>query len=192
MFAWEEEELGDLRLLLQNVTLQVLREDRWNWRLEPSNIYSVCSAYNFLNVQAPLDHMVAVSSLWPKDVPLKVVLFVWRLFCDRLPTKDNLHRQRVLENDAQICVGGCGMIETSAHLFLHCNLFSSVWIPILRWFGVSAVLPFNLADHFNQFSFLGGASKQGRSHSQHCGSSACTTYLKCNNIYVYNILITIV
>lgn len=64
MFAWEEEELGDLRLLLQNVTLQVLREDRWNWRLEPSNIYSVCSAYNFLNVQAPLDHMVAVSSLW--------------------------------------------------------------------------------------------------------------------------------
>ena len=55
LFSWEEEVLGELRILLQNVTLQVLKEDRWIWSLEPSNIYSVCSAYN-LTVQVPLDH----------------------------------------------------------------------------------------------------------------------------------------
>jgi hypothetical protein len=44
LFAWEEEELRELRFLLQNVSLQVLRVDRWNWSLEPNNIYSVCSA----------------------------------------------------------------------------------------------------------------------------------------------------
>jgi hypothetical protein len=56
--------------------------------------------HNFLNVQAPVDHAVFVSSLWHNDVPLKVVLFAWRLFCDHLPTKDNLHRRNVLDNDA--------------------------------------------------------------------------------------------
>jgi len=160
LFAWEEELVVKLRLLLQNVTLQVLREDRWIRNLEQSSIYSVCSAYNFLNVQAPFDHAVSVSSLWQKDVPLKVLLFAWRLFCDGLPTKDNLHRRHVLDNDAQICVGGCG---TSAHLFLHCNLFGSIWNHILRWLGVSAVLPYDVANHFNQLSFFGGAAKSRRS-----------------------------
>jgi len=40
-----------------------------------------------------------VPSLWHKDVPLKVVLFAWRLFQDRLPTKDNLYRRNVLASD---------------------------------------------------------------------------------------------
>jgi len=61
--------LGDLRLLLQNVTLQVDRVDTWIWRLEPSSIYIVRSSYNYLNVQALIDLVVPVSSLWHKDVP---------------------------------------------------------------------------------------------------------------------------
>jgi len=51
-------------------------------------------------------------------------------------------------------------------LFLHSNLFGSVWNYILRWLGVSAVLPFDVADHFNQFNFLGGVAKSRRSISQ--------------------------
>jgi len=39
---------------------------------------------------------VSVSSLWHKDVPLKVTLFAWRLFRNRLPTKDNLFVDRSL------------------------------------------------------------------------------------------------
>ena len=29
LFVWEEESVGELRLLLQNVSLQVNREDKW-------------------------------------------------------------------------------------------------------------------------------------------------------------------
>ena len=47
LFAWEEEQVGELCLLLQNVTLQVEKEDKWLWNLEKSNVYSVRSAYNF-------------------------------------------------------------------------------------------------------------------------------------------------
>lgn len=127
MFAWEEESVGELRLLLQNVSLQIYKKDIWKWNADPSSCYTVQSAYNTFIAQVYVDNVVATPSFWHKDVPLKVVLFVWRLFRDRLPTKVNLHRRHVLDFDAQICVGGCGLIQTSNHLFLHCNLFGSVW-----------------------------------------------------------------
>ena len=90
-FVWEEEEMGELMLLLHTIRLQVDRDDRWRWTLESSNVFSVRSAYNFLSANPPLTLSVPIASLWHKDVPLKVVLFAWRLFQDRLPTKDNLH-----------------------------------------------------------------------------------------------------
>ena len=47
LFAWEEELVGELRLLLHNVSLQVDWVDRRVWRLETSSVYTVRSAYNF-------------------------------------------------------------------------------------------------------------------------------------------------
>jgi len=101
----------------------------------------------------------AVPTIWDKDVPLKVLLFAWRLFRDRLPTKINLHRRHVIDIDDQNCVGGCGLIETPTHLFLHCNHFSLVWNHILQWLGVVSVVPHDVTWHFNQFSLLGGVTK---------------------------------
>jgi len=92
-----------------------------------------------------------------------VVLFAWRLFRDRLPTKDNLCRRHVIDIEAQSCVGRCGAVETSSHLLLHCNFFGSVWNHILRWLGISSVMPFDASSHFIRFSFIGGAAKSKRS-----------------------------
>ena len=102
---------------------------------------------------------VAVSALWNKQVPLKVVLCACRLFRDRLPTKNNLLRRGVIPFDSQLCVAGCNSIETSTHLFLHCSTFGSVWQLLLRWLGFSTALPLGVVDHFNQFSFYGGNVK---------------------------------
>jgi len=111
-------------LLLHNVILQVDKDDRWLWTLDSSKVFTVRSAYNFLTFQPPIASPVAVvvSSLWHKDVPLKVVLFAWRLFRDRLPTKDNLIHRGVIDQDSRLCVAGCGSVEPSHHLFLHCNI----------------------------------------------------------------------
>jgi hypothetical protein len=142
-----------------SVILQVDKDDRWLWNLESSNVFSVRSAYNVLTSQPPIELPMIVSSLWHKDVPLKAVLFAWRLFRDRLPTKDNLHRHGVLNQISTLYVSGYGSTETSNHLFLHCNIFGSIWHFINRWIGTSAAAPFYVSDHFNQFSFSGGISK---------------------------------
>jgi len=159
LFAWEEEQVGELCLLLQNVTLQVDKEDMWLWTLEKSNVYSVRSAYNHLTSQHTADSPVAVKSLWHKDIPLKVVVFAWRLFQNRLPTKDNLFRRGAINHDSCLCVAGCGSLETLDHLFFHCSFFGSVWNNILHWIGLSMALPFVASDHFNQFDFGGGGPR---------------------------------
>lgn len=132
--------LGELLLLLHNVFLQVDKDDKWLCTLDSSNVYSVRSVYRVLTIQPHVVSPVTVSDLWHKDVPLKVVLFAWRLFRDRLPTKDNLHHRGVIDRDSRLCVAGCGSIESSKHLFLHSSIFGSVWHFIYRWLGISAAI----------------------------------------------------
>jgi len=55
------------------------------------------------------------------------IYLVWRLLCNRLPTKDNLVRQGVLLSIDPACVGGYDHIESATHLFLHCNVFGLLW-----------------------------------------------------------------
>jgi len=80
LFVWEEELVGELILVLRRVALQVDKEDMWLWNAETSHVYSVRSAYKLLTIQPPTVSVVSASSIWNKDVPLKVVLFAWRLF----------------------------------------------------------------------------------------------------------------
>jgi len=153
----------ELISLLVTVTLQVNKEDKWLWTLETSNIFTVRSLYNFITSQPQVGLPIVASSIWHKDVPLKVVLFSWRLFRDRLPTKDNLLRRGVIDHESRTCVAGCDLVESSTHLFLHCNTFGSVWHLIYSWLGVPVTTPFYVPDHFHQFGFSGGFGIKRRS-----------------------------
>lgn len=99
-------------------------------------------------------------------IPLKIVLFVWHLFRDRLPTKDNLFRRGVIGADLRMCVSGCGSLETSSHLLFHCNTFGYFWYYIYRWFGISSATPYSVTDHFTQFIYAAGGAKAGQSIMQ--------------------------
>lgn len=90
---------------------------------------------------------------------MKVVLFAWRLFRDRLPTKDIIFHRGVLDHNSMECVAGCGSSESSRHLLLHCNFLGSVWHFIYRWLSIYAAVPQHVSDHFIQFSFIGGPAK---------------------------------
>jgi len=95
-------------------------------------------------------------NVWHKDIPEKLSVFAWRLLRNRLPTKDNLLRRRVLHHDDTMCVGGCGCPETTVHLFLICDIFGSTWSFLWCWLGIDFVPSGVLGEHFDQFARMAG------------------------------------
>ncbi|GAU33009.1 hypothetical protein TSUD_358760 [Trifolium subterraneum] len=162
LFAWEVELVAQWVGVLANFVLQGDATDRWVWKLHPSQSYSVRSAYSYLMVSdgSPMEDFA--SFLWMKSVPLKVNIFIWRLFLNRLPTKDNLLRRGVIEVHMVLCSTNCGKSEDVVHLFLQCDVYSQVWQLVLNWLGFSTALHVSLSGHADQFCGLGGNSKTSR------------------------------
>lgn len=100
--------------------------------------------------------------LWVKAVPLKVNIFVWHLFLNRIPTKDNLVRLHILANNDARCSFDCGYLEDRDHFFFQSNLYGRLRNLIYGWLGFSKVHHGNILDHLLQFNGLGGFSKNYR------------------------------
>jgi hypothetical protein len=170
LWAWEEEMLGECRLLLDTVCVQSSVSDRWQWDPDSHAGYTVKGAYQILtstvSSNGPLIHDETDDLVWHKSVPLKVSMVAWRLLKDRLPTKINLQRRGSLQDAAITCVAGCGYAEMASHLFLHCEVFSSLWQHVRSWIGVAGVDPQNIRDHFYQFIHVLGHSRKSRSFLQ--------------------------
>jgi len=64
------------------------------------------------------------------------------------------------------CVSGCGNEESTSRLFLHCDVFGSLWQYIRSWIGVSGVDPHNISEHLYQFIHYTGHTKARRSFLQ--------------------------
>ncbi|XP_024626608.1 uncharacterized protein [Medicago truncatula] len=162
--AWEEDSVRECSALLNNVILQKNIQDYWRWLLDPIQGYSVRETYRFLTFAAEPTIASDCNDVWNKLVPAKVSIFAWRLFQDRISTRANLVRQHVLQPTDNLCVGGCGSIETANHLFLGCNLFGTVWYLVCQWLGISFVFPGHIRDHYFQFTHLAGLSRTSYSY----------------------------
>lgn len=123
-------------------------------------------AYQILTSPVSSTNDATRDLVWHKQVPLKVSIVAWRLLQDRLPTRSNLHRRNIFMTEGVSCVSGCGFEESASHLFLHCDVFGSLWQHIRSWIGVNGVNPLNINDHFFQFIHYTGSSKARRSFLQ--------------------------
>lgn len=137
LFSWEEKLLEECVILLTAATLQVDCADRWVWTLHASNFYIVSSAYSFLT-KADNDHNQHYNKfMWLKAVPLKVLIFDWRLFLNRFSTRDNLFHRCVLLVSKQSCVANYGSNEDIDHLFLNSGVFGVLLQLVAGWLGFS-------------------------------------------------------
>jgi len=148
--------LRECSALLVNVVLQDNIHDSWRWLLDPAHGYVVSGVYRYLTSSDESMPVGAYNNVWHKLVPSKVSLFTWRLLQDRIPTRSNLVSRHVIQPIDNLCVGGCGDIETADHLFIGCNLFGSVWYLICLWLDISFVCPGSMEDHFTQFIHMAG------------------------------------
>jgi hypothetical protein len=144
-------------------------EDRWVWLPDPDGNFSVNSSYKLLlemssNENGLDGNLVAVlDQLWGSPAPSKVIAFSWQLLYDRIPTRINLEFRRIFIPDSPWeCVGCVGKVETSLHLFLHCPCVMWIWGEVLKWIGISCVIPHSIA---SLFEFFKGSGRNAKTRS---------------------------
>ncbi|KAF1865926.1 hypothetical protein Lal_00033388 [Lupinus albus] len=73
------------------------KSNGWEWKFDKTKQYSVKSAYYSITTSSmePNFSTYPYQLLWKSKAPLKVLSFAWRLFQDRIPTKDALFRRDV-------------------------------------------------------------------------------------------------
>ncbi|KAF1888616.1 hypothetical protein Lal_00011390 [Lupinus albus] len=98
-------------------------------RLKHKNKYTlnkIQSAYKAITHHIPQQNFTLPypNLLWKSNAPLKVLTFAWRLFQDRIPTKDALLKRGIpLNNGGDLHFVFCNDTpETANHLFSTCKL----------------------------------------------------------------------
>src|SRR4051812_12298087 len=89
------EELGNLRWRLEDFRGWNSEKDKVSWTGNPENSFSVASWYSFydsirLPFAPPNIHEGVFGLILKLEVPFNIKAFGWRLFLNRLPTKDLL------------------------------------------------------------------------------------------------------
>ncbi|GLT37855.1 hypothetical protein SLA2020_121420 [Shorea laevis] len=127
----EKDEEKGLWEVLGCVQIRKYLADTWKWRYGVESRYIVKTAYEIL---APVECLLEgqlCKLIWCKLVPSKVGFFGWRLCLDRLPTRLNLQKRRVvLQGDDMMC-GLCKeRVEEVNHLFCTCKAAWLVWAKV--------------------------------------------------------------
>nr|GEV07607.1 RNA-directed DNA polymerase, eukaryota [Tanacetum cinerariifolium] len=106
---------------------------RWFWDLNGDGVFRV------MDVRILLDETflpkMKVPTRWIKSIPIKVNVFAWKLFLDRLPTRSNLARRNV--SIPSLACPLCDLaLEDSSHLFFGCFVAKDVQKLICRWWNL--------------------------------------------------------
>ncbi|KAE9594954.1 hypothetical protein Lal_00041263 [Lupinus albus] len=155
LFSWEIDLSNSFLKVLLDCTLQYNKPDSWEWKYDKSKLYTVRSAYNLIthnDLQQANNNMLS-SLFWKSKAPLKVLTFVWRLFQDKIPTKDALLKQGITLHDGEgsLCVFCNEYPESATHLFSTCSISYSVWQHIYRWLNICVALPLSFYTHYSFF-----------------------------------------
>lgn len=121
----ESHKLDQLQELVGS-TILTYYEDRWYWDLNGNGVFCVKDVCNMLDASfLPKD---TNATRWIKSIPIKINVFAWKVYLDRLPTRLNLLSWGVYVSSllCPICISDH---ENTSHLLLVVS-----WL--LMWFGL--------------------------------------------------------
>ena len=123
--ALEQTSLEALHQLIGQTTLS-MQVDMLSWTLNASGKFMVKSLYRRLcQGQGPAFPMP--SGLWAARMPLKIKVFFWQLFRDRLPTSANIAKRN--GPSSGLCAI-CNTAEDANHVFFRCPLARFAWSAV--------------------------------------------------------------
>jgi len=127
LFDYEYAMAVDFMDEISDISIQNQVQDNMIWKADPSGVYSTKSAYRLLMPSiSPAPTRRNFQILWHLKIPPRAVVFSWRLFLDRLPTRGNLSRRNIPIQDIMCPLCGCQHEETG-HLFFHCKMTKGLW-----------------------------------------------------------------
>jgi len=117
-------------------------------------VFSVKSCFLLVQNQRLLDGILTFEEEviflenWRGKAPGKMLAFSWTLLLDRIQTKVNLAKRRLMgPEDSKRCVFCEREDQSVVHLFLHCDFISKVWLEVMRWLNFNFITPPNLFIH---------------------------------------------
>ena len=119
-------ELTILEGWLLNLQRDPLLPDQWVWPSK-SGSFSAKGFYTIMHSHMPT--IMPCKWLWKSRCTMKIKVFGWLLFFDRLNTKDMLVRRhwRSQAEDNLCVICNAYVHEDRSHLFFQCNFSSRVW-----------------------------------------------------------------
>lgn len=125
------------------------------WFAEPEGFYSVQSAYKMVQGPTLGTPDSIFKPVWVKAAPSNVCGFIWKAMQDRLPTRVNLLRRKVILNTADACCPLCVQEEeTLDHLIITCSIAVKVWEKCYKWLNMILALPKGCRNHMQQYNRL--------------------------------------
>lgn len=124
-FVWEQDLLVKLLDILNGVVLSE-GVDSWCWRHRTDGIYYARSAYVALSGLELVGgsrsrHVIsALNLVWKSWAPSNVQVFLWQLLLDRVPSRHNLFKLRVLIDPSYLGCYRLRVVGSGDHLFLTC------------------------------------------------------------------------
>jgi len=155
---WEIEEVAMLLGVLNNFPGTSESSDKPVWKIHNKGVYTVKSCYWKMNHNVSRTERWPWKLLWKVKCPLKVSCFVWLLIKKACLTHEVLQKRGM-----QIC-SRCFMCEQEAevnnHLFIHCQIATSLWNRFLCILGVSWVMPKTTLELLNSWLGVGSRGKK--------------------------------
>ncbi|XP_058750551.1 uncharacterized protein LOC131623554 [Vicia villosa] len=124
---------------IQRVSLRANIKDSWRWH---KNVYTSKDAYSLImeGLFTLVGEDKELAAVWSNLIPLKVSVLAWRVWQNRIPTRDNLVKRGILVDSQNSCPFGCGEEESVSHIFFECissggkvlkDRFSVIWFACL-------------------------------------------------------------
>ncbi|KAL5129442.1 U-box domain-containing protein 14 [Glycine soja] len=148
-FDHEIQLAADFLVEIDSVHIHQSSRDFLWWKPDTNGVFSTNSAYKEAHHSDSEDN--ALNIMWKLKIPPKVSAFSWRLFKNRLPTRDNLRKTQVTLPSYSCPL--CDHEEESIyHLMFNCEKTRSLWWETMRWVNRVGSYSIDPKNHFLQFT----------------------------------------
>ncbi|XP_028184688.1 uncharacterized protein LOC114371443 [Glycine soja] len=151
-FDHEIQLAADFLVEIDSVHIHQSSRDFLWWKPDTNGVFSTNFAYKVLQEAHHSDSEDNVLNImWKLKIPPKVSAFSWRLFKNRLPTRDNLRKTQVTLPSYSCPL--CDHEEESIyHLMFNCEKTRSLWWETMRWVNRVGSYSIDPKNHFLQFT----------------------------------------